>query len=278
MNVRTLQTTGMVTLAYPDQARDAVLDGNEAWRKFCVLPEAEKLVLSYNEGVGYELKKTAGATLDQKEDFHFSPNGETWLRSRLDELSHNGREHAETFLNSAEAIIDLTDPLIQEFARQCEKELGLEGFADEVEFSKPHRLVRFLHYFGDRQVGEETATAHADKSGFTLHLYESDAGLQCLALDNRQWQDMPVSEGETVLIPGMQTQLRSGSKIRALCHRVIANEHTARYGRTSMVLFVPLKKTNAYNKAGVGRLQTLEPGFNYDMPNDKFSELFVPQA
>lgn len=124
-------------------------------------------------------------------------------------------------------------------------------------------------------VGDETASAHVDQSAFTFHLYESDPGLQGLTFDEKKWIDIPVSAGETVIFPAMQMQLRSKGEIRALCHRVIATECTAKHGRYSAVCFVQLKRTAKYDKDRCGRLQERKPGFNYDMPNAEFSKLFT---
>lgn len=85
---------------------------------------------------------------------------------------------------------------------------------------------------------------------------------------------MPVSEGETVIIPSMQMQLRSQGEIRALCHRVIATPETSVAGRYSAVCFVQLKNTPKYDKDTHGRLQEKVPGFNYELPRDEFLKLF----
>ncbi len=135
-------------------------------------------------------------------------------------------------------------------------------------------FVRFLHYFGGRKEGDEIATPHVDKSGFTLHLYESDPGLQYLDFA-KQWRDMPVSLGETAIIPGMRLQYRSQNRLKAIYHRVIATEKVAQQGRFSVVCFIHLKNTPEYNKQKAGRLQEFPPGFNYDMPFSEFSKLFI---
>lgn len=169
-------------------------------------------------------------------------------------------------------LINLIRETTLEFAQKCEQEYDLQGF--EAEVSRSVFFVRFIHYFGDRELGAETATAHVDQSAFTLHLYESDPGLQCLTYDNKKWIDMPVSEGETVIIPAMQLQLRSKGELRALAHRVIATESTKKTGRFSAVCFIQLKDTAKYDKDRFGRLQEKNPGFNYEMPITEFSKMF----
>jgi isopenicillin N synthase-like dioxygenase len=85
---------------------------------------------------------------------------------------------------------------------------------------------------------------------------------------------MPVSEGETVIIPDMQMQLRSNGELRALCHRVVATPETAKNGRYSAVCFVQFVRTKKYDKDKGGRLQEKEPGFNYKMPPGEFEMMF----
>ncbi len=85
---------------------------------------------------------------------------------------------------------------------------------------------------------------------------------------------MPVSGNETVIIPAMQMQLRSGGDLNALCHRVIATPETAVHGRYSAVCFVQFKNTPKYDKDRCGRLQEKVPGFNYEMSHQEFERLF----
>lgn len=264
---------GQISMPYPSGLRAAVLATVESWRKFCDLPLEIKKGLPYSnnaDGVGYEMKDGIGNKADRKENFDITLEGQAWL-------SKHGRSIqnpiALDFIQNASALIGNMKPTILDFARQVEERFDLKGFADEVSASENGYFVRFIHYFGDREVGEETATAHVDQSGFTLHLFESDPGLQCLPYDS-DWIDMPVSSGETVIIPAMQMQLRSVGKLRALCHRVIATAETAKNGRYSAVCFIQLKNTPKYDKEKHGRLQEKPPGFNYDMTHGEFSKLF----
>ncbi len=268
-----LKTRGFVALPYPGDLRSAVGTTLEAWKRFCALPTSVKQMLPHtngNVGVGYELKDGVGNKVDRKENFDVAISGGEWLRGNIAAIKNPA---ALEFVQQATALVGLIKPTVLEFARQCEAEFGLDGFLDEVESGDDAFFVRFIHYFGDRQPGEETASAHADQSGFTLHLYESAPGLQCLPYDG-DWIDMPVSSGDTVIIPSMQMQLRSEGELRALCHRVVATPETARDGRYSAVCFVQLKRTPRYDKDTHGRLQEKPPGFNYQMSHGEFVRLF----
>lgn len=266
--------TGIFRLEYPTDLRAAVLKAQQSWDKFWKLPADVKKGLPYSNGgagVGYELKEGIGLNADRKENFDLTIESRAWLEQHAAQIEN---PQALQFIRDAAALIPLLKPTLLEFARQVESELGLAGFADEVEASDVGIFVRFIHYFGDRDEGEETATAHVDQSGFTFHLFESDPGLQCLTYDTRVWTDMPVSEGETVIIPAMQLQQRSNGQLRALAHRVVANTHTRLHGRTSAVCFVQMQRTPRYNKDVAGRLQEKEPGFNYNMGEAEFNSMF----
>ncbi len=268
-----LKTKGFVNLPYPKEIRKAVDATISSWKEFCALPNEIKKALPYSNnaaGVGYELKDGTGTKGDRKENFDITASGASWL---IDQAKSVDNEKAATFITQATDLVEAVKPYIVDFAEQVEKEFEIPGFAQEVKESEGAYFVRFIHYFGDRKIEDETASAHADQSGFTLHLFESDPGLQCLSYD-KKWIDMPVSEGETVIIPAMQLQHRSKGELRALCHRVVATPKTAKEGRYSAVCFIQLKNTPKYDKETHGRLQEKEPGFNYEMPFAEFSGLF----
>jgi len=275
IDTRTLKENGFVALEYPAKLRSGVGEAIRSWKGFCALSESVKKGLPYSNGgagVGYELKDGSGKSGDQKENFDITTSGRVWMSNNIDSLTGTGSVIPK-FVQRATSLVSLIRPVILDFARQAEEAFGLDCFAKEVAESEDTFFVRFIHYFGDRAVGDETATAHVDQSGFTLHLFESAPGLQCLTYDG-SWIDMPVSSGETVVIPAMQMQLRSKGDLLALCHRVVATDETASVGRYSAVCFVQLGSTPKYNKDIHGRLQEKPPGFNYEMRHDAFSLLF----
>ncbi len=268
-----IATKGHITLEYPANLRKAVEETNALWEKFCDLPEEIKSSLVYSnnsDGVGYELKNGIGKNADRKENFDITIAGEKWL---IDNLGKIDDPIALDFLRSAISLVDIMKDTVFDFALYLEQEYGIQGFHNEVKDSKDSFFVRFIHYFSNRIDGEEIATAHTDRSGFTFHLYESEPGLQSLSFKG-DWEDMPVSSGETVIIPSMQLQLRSKGKLNALCHRVVATKITADIGRYSAVCFVQLKNTPKFDKGIYGRQQDRVPGFNYQMSHEEFQKLF----
>jgi len=272
-SINDLKTKGFVVLSYPPKLRYAVNETINLWKKFCSLPTDTKKGLPYSnnaDGVGYEFKDGSGNKGDRKENFDVTLAGSDWLKRNADGINN---PIVLEFVENATTLVEIMKPMVLDFARQSQDAFGIDGFVDEIEKGDDAFFVRFIHYFGDRKIGEETATAHTDQSGFTLHLFESASGLQCMTYDG-EWIDMPVSEGETVIIPSMQMQLRSKGSLKALCHRVIATSETAEEGRYSAVCFVQLKKTPKYDKNRHGRLQEKASGFNYKMSEAEFTDLF----
>jgi isopenicillin N synthase-like dioxygenase len=273
-SLSTLKDSGLVAVPYPETLRTAVEKAEEAWKKFCQLDENIKTKFPYQTvagtGVGYELKKIPGSTLDVKEDFHYARGAKKWLF----EMAHGvGNTEVIEFVRATSELFEIMWPSVIDFAKKMEREFTLVGFAQEVAESDGISVIRFIHYFGSSKEGDEIAKSHVDKSGFTLHLYESAPGLQYM--DHQKiWREMPVSANETVIIPGMRGQYRSKNDLKGTCHRVVATAETAIHGRFSMVSFIHLINTPSYDKENAGRLQELPLGFNYEMPFGEFSKFF----
>lgn len=267
-----LRELGLVNVDYPDALRDVVEKAVASWKDFCLLPRNEKCAFQFLEdnhgdGAGYELKEEKGSKKDLKENFHVT----LYQYPRLSEIAN---KRTFPFLNDAKILLDRIEPLVVQFAHMIQEEYHVDGLVDEVKNNKPYWILRYLHYFGDQLEGSEIAAPHADKGGFTLHLYESDEGLQYYCIKERVWKPMPVDETQTVIIPGIQLQLSSEGQLKALYHRVVATQKTAKTGRFSMVCFIPFQNVPMYNKKMYGSLQTHEIGFNYSISHPEFAKLF----
>ncbi len=272
-SIENLKEKGFVVLSYPKDLRKAVERTVESWKGFCDLPVGVKRNLLYSsgaDGVGYELKDGSGNKGDQKENFDATIAGRNWLEINSKKIES---PIALEFVGNITSLVHLMKPLILDFAKQAELAFGMDGFEKEVEESEPTFFVRFIHYFGERIEGEETASAHVDQSGFALHLFESAPGFQYLSYGGA-WTNLSYPPEQAVIFPAMQLQLRSKGQIRALCHRVLSTEETAKGGRYSAVCFVQLKNTPKYDKDKHGRLQEKEPGFNYHVTDKEFQEFF----
>jgi isopenicillin N synthase-like dioxygenase len=267
-----MQEQGFFYLDYPENLRLSVLRTIASWKQFCVLPYSEKSAFTFLEdrhgdGVGYEYKGEKGSKKDLKENFHVTLH----QYERLAKIANN---RTFPFLNDAKILLDHMEPLIMKFAEDMEREYNIVGLVKETLQAKPYWILRYLHYFGDQNEGAEIAAPHADKGGFTLHLYESDEGLEQFCLQTKSWRPMPVHEKQTVIIPAIQLQLLSKGTLKALYHRVVATERTARIGRFSMVCFIPFQTIPMYNKKSLGSMQTHPVGFNYSMAHEEFAKLF----
>ncbi len=271
-SMQELRKLGLSNVDYPDNLRGIVERAVASWKDFCSLTREEKGLFAFLEdthgdGCGYELKEEKGAGKDLKENFHVTLH----QSERLEKIAL-GRSFL--FLQDAKNLLDRMEPIILQYAASLEKEFGLKGLEEEVKLSKPYWTLRYLHYFGNQSEGAEIAAPHADKGGFTLHLYESDEGLQYYSLDKPEWNDMPVNEKQTVIIPSMQLQLISKGELKALYHRVVATNQTAHTGRYSMVCFITLENFPKYRKKDFGNMQSHQTAFNYAMPAQEFSQLF----
>lgn len=181
---------------------------------------------------------------------------------------------AADFLRAAERLVHHAGLLVAYFSASIEIAFPVPDFNKNVVAGKSIWFLRFLHYFGGQEINDETAAPHADKAGFTLHLHESDSGLE-LWDRKKKWHPAPLALGDIGILPGMRLQYLSECRVPAICHRVVATEKTARDGRWSLVLFVHPANTPRYDKDRRGRLQEFAPGWNYDMPFEEFRKFFV---
>lgn len=271
--VKNFKSTGIAKVPYPKALREAVEEAMQYWVKFCKLPDTEKALVPYSNnsaGVGYEKKNGIGKNADRKENFDITIPGEKWVADNAHLFKSGGTLE---FVRSVGKLVTLMKPLIIDFATGVESEFDIDSFREEVLLSEDRFFVRFIHYFGERNIGDEIASSHTDQSGFTLHLFESSPGFECLSYSG-EWIRVPITAGETIIIPSMQFQLRSKGEVKALCHKVVSTKKTANVGRYSAVCFVQLSNTPQYNKLKYGRLQEMNPGFNYQMSFDEFKKLF----
>ena len=271
-DISDFETRGCISLVYPEELRAAVETVALSWKRFCALPLATKTSVPYSnnaDGVGYELKDGIGEHVDHKENFDMTVSGVLWLSAHMDQIQD---PTVLQFAKDMASLVHMLKPTVIDFARQVEDTYALLGITDEVTAYEDVFFVRFIHYFNERNVGDVTAAPHVDNGAFTLHLFETAKGLECMTYQG-EWIEMPVSDGETVIIPGMQMQHRSKNVIRALCHRVIETEMGSG-GRYSAVCFVQLKLSPKFDKDKHGRQQGLPAGYNYTMPYEEFVKLF----
>lgn len=274
MNMQTFFSTGIFVLPYPQGLRRVVRRAMKSWLAFCQLPPEVKTRVPYigsSAGVGYEVKRGGQGESGHKEQFDVVFCDRSTLDSMT--LSLDCPELIDLVTGGLD-LARMVAPLAINFARQLEGANVASNLQEEVVDGSDRFFLRFIHYPPGVGEGQVIALPHVDQSAFTLHLHESEPGLEYLSYGSREWKQMPISQDQTVIIPAMQLQLRSMGNIRALCHRVVATPATAESGRYSAVCFVQLGRTPKYNKEAHGPLQARQPGFNYQMPFGPFFRLF----
>ncbi|MBU2103800.1 hypothetical protein KKD95_02195 [Patescibacteria group bacterium] len=281
INSHSLKEHGVMNAVYPAQIRSGVLEIQRACEAFYSLPLEVKRLLPYQQfdaesGAGYEYKDNKNqpgispSTRDFKENLHLKMKYLGWLREKA------GASNEPVIVELVEAYASFMGhlaPWVSEIATAIEEQHGIPGLARDVLANQDLWVLRSLHYFGDRNADAELAKPHTDKCCFTPHLYENDSGLERLTYENA-WVPMPVGEGETAIIPGMQLQNISDNELRATWHRVKANEHTAVAGRFSMVCFVTAANRPFIDSARAGRMQDLGVGSTYRLPLEEVRKLF----
>jgi len=263
--------------SYPEAVRSLVLQvATVSWPAYCSLPQEIKSSFPYKKvpstgsGIGYE-RKTREAGLDPKENFHLCYGEADWLRKMALESQN---DIVIQFVTDALRLLENLKPLVIEQAQVIESEYQLQNLESDIKADFDNWVLRFLHYFPGAGVGNSLGDQHVDKCGFTLHLQESGPGVDQLTYDG-EWTPMTVSETETVIIPGMRLQYRSQCKLKAACHRIVADENTATSGRFSAVCFVTIANTPVVDKEKAGRMQDQKAGFNYTLPFEELKTMFA---
>ena len=268
-----LKNDGVTMVTYPTSLHESVQEAARLWQEFCVLPESVKKQFGAEDNqwtIGYESKDGIGQNDDIKENFDYARQGNEKLNevaSRIDS------KVARQFISAVHALGDEILPMAEDFGNSIEAQYGIKGFGDKARRSAPNAFFRFLHYPKGQDDNGIIAEPHVDHSGFTFHLFETTDGCERLTFDNH-WVSLPVADGQAAAFASMQTQLETKGEIKALAHRVLANETSSLAGRYAIVCFIALEGSPAYNKAEYGRLQEMKPGFNYTMQFNEFSKLF----
>lgn len=275
MDIQSLETEMLARVPRRSALQEKVEVMVARWQEFCTLPEEVKARFGYSQdarisGAGYELKRGTDG-FDLKEDFHVRLDQESFLRAEADKV---GAPEAHRFLDAAVAVYPELDALICDFLEDVERVYGLSNLVSDAKAWSHRRIIRLLHYFGDKEPGMLLGDPHPDKGGFTTHLYESDPGVERLTVDGR-YVPMDVEDGETLIFAGLGLQHRSRCAVKAPWHRIVANERTARTGRVAAVSFSSMANSRYYDKARVGRTQGLVPGSTYAMPFPDFDRMFM---
>ncbi len=242
---------------YPTATR-ALMHDIITWRKFCDLPADIKAKFAFpqHQGVwddGYKKRRKAEGRED-KEYFHFHGNYKTILDEySLAEYVAKTPAIAE-FWEFVDKIYEAVRELIVTIGNDLERHTP--GIRAELDKSRDLVTLRFLHYTPEDPNETILAAPHFDRSGFTLHLYESAPGLQLMDWDGN-WLNAPIGENSTVVFSGFQLEHKTSSAIQKTWHRVINTAPTEK--RISLVAFVPFIDTYTYPEQA--RSQDLTPSY-----------------
>jgi isopenicillin N synthase-like dioxygenase len=269
-----LKGQDFVRVPYPQELAQLVRETERLWREFCSLPREMKLAFGYQpdaekSGVGYQPPESGR---DPKEHVHVRLAERAWLRTQAKRL---GNPVVTRFIESALALARAMQPFAQhEFLETAERDFHMPGLTSDAMNSAELWTLRFLNYLGGTALGEPIAAEHVDKGAFTAHLFESDSGFERYTQAGA-WEPVEFGDGETMIIAGLGLQFRSRCLLKAMHHRVVANERTRSEGRTSIVCFFDFRGQVYYDKARYGPTQQFGAGHFYRMPFARFVEFFA---
>jgi isopenicillin N synthase-like dioxygenase len=247
-------------VSYPTTL-NAVMNKTILWRDFCNLPQniKEKFAFPQHQEMwdpGYKIRERSKGRED-KEYFHITSQNYEFLKYYDLTNEVNSTPVLKNFFEFAHNVWEKASELVLEIARDLEKDIP--GITAQLEKGRDKQLLRLLHYIPTKDDDMSLADQHFDRSGFTLHLYESHKGLQYLDFDNN-WKDAPMNETRTIVFNGYQMEVITKGKVQKTWHRVIRKpEYQNGETRISMVLFVPFVDTPTYPKEA--RSQDLIPGY-----------------
>lgn len=227
---------------YPPQLKQLI---NEAvpWQYFCGLDPVVKNAFNYpahQEAIdpGYQRRFQSKGSED-KEFFHYIADNPNLIKHyNLDWLVEHHMILSRFFDYAEQVHIQATD-LARQVGKVLSKQVPL--LEPTLDAGRAVTTLRFLHYDPKNEAEQILASPHFDRSGFTLHLYESHPGLQVLDFDH-QWQDVDIKEGSALVLTGYQLEGVSKGDLQNTRHQVRRVEETGKPlgHRYSMVLFTHL--------------------------------------
>ena len=232
------------------------------WRDFCGLPQESKMAFAYpNHQVGvkdpgYKERERAKGRED-KWYFHYTGQNDEMLAAYQLAERVNQDPLLRSFFQFIKEVYAHAQGLALDIARQMDA--VVPGLEQEITAGKNEMVLRLLYYRPLQPQDMSLADPHIDRSGFTLHLYESHPGLELLDWQGN-WQPAPMGAGHTIVFGAWQLQQKSNQSLPATWHRVRrlpgVNDVTP---RISLVFFVPFVQTPSYPKDD--RFQSLVPGY-----------------
>ena len=276
MLYKNLKENLFAIVEYPQAVQQAVTETMRYWEEFCKLPQEVKDLFIYPNheekfDVGYRRREREKGR-DDKEYFHFCMYNSLFLLDYSEaKIEYEKMVSIRNFFQSAEKLHNLvSNKMIRDIVPTLEdgSDGKLTGLTGEVFPRIGLQVIRFLHYTPSSETNSDIiGDAHYDRSGFTLHLYESGPGLELLPLSEKgkkvedmQWTEAPMSENQTIIFTGYQISQMSGNDLKPTWHRVKQKESDEKE-RFSAVMFNALMTVSSYNENE--RSQELVPGYGY---------------
>lgn len=258
---------GFARVNYPLIFKRGIENMSLNWRNFYVQTPNHKNLINFDEKTGgYQEKNKVidPHLLDFNEDFHVT------LKYDFATSSFNPSSTDLMFLQTSKIFLEYFAPQIRLVANYL-SELAYRNF-NKYALNSDGWTLKFSHYYP--QKGKYLAPCQLDEGGYTIRLYESCPGLECLW--KGQWRPISFSKDEMVFFPGIIGQHLSHGEVKALNHRLVSSKESKAVGRVSIVLFNGyVDYPYVYNKNLFGSTHNFVPGQNYDLSHKDFSKFMT---
>jgi isopenicillin N synthase-like dioxygenase len=273
MLYKNLKENLFAVIEYPESVKHAVIETMQHWEQFCKLPQEVKDLFMYPDhqrfDAGYKRREKDKGRED-KEYFHFSACNHVFVSDYPEaKIAYETRITVQHFFHAAANLhYKVSNTMIRNIVPELEESSSgrLKGLREDLFPSISIQNIRFLHYMPEDDA-VIVAKEHYDRSGFTLHLYESGPGLEILPLSEKgkkvedmQWIEIPMKENQTIMFTGYQMSQMSGTDLKHTWHRVRPKESVNRE-RFSAVMFNALSTIPSYDVNESS--QKLVPGYGY---------------
>jgi isopenicillin N synthase-like dioxygenase len=223
---------------YPSELAE-LMEHAPTWKAFCSLPEAVKEQFAFaddqaEKDPGYKVRERAKGRED-KQYYHVTAQHKDLIRKYNLEALVESNPSIKSFFEFADQVYVQASALVTQIAQELEPHIP--GIMEQLGSKESRFTLRTLLYTPTNVSDMILADPHYDRSGFTLHLYESHPGLQLLDWD-MQWKDAPMGPGHTIVFNGYQMERLTNGALQKTWHRVNRATPPGEQ-RTSMVFFVP---------------------------------------
>lgn len=265
--VQDLQKTGYSFVKISKADLNTIKEFEAIWEQFVRFPRNQKEKILYQNGGGYEFK-AKGVTFDEKENFHLKHNDYKRIIDSTVGSDTAFRGAVGVYLQFGLGTLEIYKKIMLDVAGELQHLVECD-IKSEIEKSSPNWPQRSLFYLPG-QSDSTIADSHPDKGFITIGSFASCRGLQICNPKTMEWESVSIPYQHVLIMPGIQSQILTNSKIKALWHRVVNSPESVVNGRFSQVVFCDLDGQPKYNKEKYGSTQEKDVGFNYCIDHDTF--------